>query len=198
MTPKTIIWQDGSNNTPGIIQAVAVVRHSDVKTWPSLSEPDPAASTGDIEDLQVLTDDLVLKDDVTAKTIYLTDESGDLIDELQGETDGKSFKHTLKFLHPGEGNAPRGFANWCKNHGLVFLIKRKDNGLIYMMGSEHQPVKISKSAGTLGMKASDRKGREFEFVCNGTGPCPELQGDVMIKIGAGTQVAQASLFSPLA
>jgi len=133
ITLADIGWENGKNNTPGIVQEVAFIPLADILTLPTVTQADPT-STGTFTDLVKITGDIVLKTGKQLLSIYLTDESGQMSDELQGELDGKSFKNNLEFLHPGDGDEIRGFTAWAKNSNLVFIVKTKE-GKNYLFGS---------------------------------------------------------------
>lgn len=185
ITLADIGWENGKNNTPGIIQKVSYIPLSDILTLPSVVTADPTGS-GSFSDLVKVTGDLVLKAGKQLLSIYLTDETGQVMDEMQGELDGKSFKNTLEFLHPGESDEIRGFTAWAKNSNLIFIVKTKEDKN-YLFGSALSPAKMVTAPGTTGKAPADRKGRTFTFKFDASYPTPTFTGKVQIT-GSGFDV----------
>lgn len=185
ITLEDIGWENGKNNTPGIVQEVAYVPLADIDTLPTVVQADPTA-TGSFADLVKVVGDIVLKTGKNLLSIYLTDETGQISDELQGELDGKSFKNMLEFLHPGDSDEIRGFTAYAKNSNFIFIVKTKE-GKNYLFGSALSPAKMVTAPGSTGKAPADRKGRTFSFKFDASYPTPTFTGKVTIA-GSGFDV----------
>lgn len=178
MTLEDIEFAEGSNNTPGLIQSVMFIPLSIIvkDRFPKVKQPDPTGA-GVLADLVTVTGDIFLKTGTKPTTIYLTDETGELKDEIQGELDGKSFSNMLEFLHPGEGDDIRGFAAYIKNNSGIFVVRSKEDKQ-FLFGSMLSPAKLVTGPGTMGKATKDRKGRTFTFKFDAGYPTPTFTGRV--------------------
>jgi hypothetical protein len=185
-----LVWPDGANNTPGIGYKIAVARLSEIDEtqFPQVIEPDPSKTSGDFDfaDLVTIENDIVFKLGSSGfKTIYNTIETGELKSELQGEFDGKSFMNTLEFLHPGSRPEMLGFAAYCKNGNLIFLIEEQD-GQKRLLGHPRYPAKMVSAPGTTGKESAARKAVTFTFQSVSSYPAPVFLGNVILTGSGGT------------
>jgi len=105
--------------------------------------------------------DHVFKTGKKFNVMYVTMDSGQLDDELQGDRDGKSFKTKMKGFHPGMTAAVVGAMNQFKNDKMLCLIELPD-GSIRQIGSEQFYAEIMPKFST-GTNSGSRRGFEFEI-----------------------------------
>lgn len=184
MDTQDLIHKPGSDNTPGIQQQVFYAPIEDILTLPAPDIDDSASDTGTFEDLVTITKNIVLKPGKQFRSIYVTLEDGELKHEGQGETDSMSFKNTLEFAHPGTKPQQLGFAQWCKNNNLVFLVPEVD-GQVRVLGTRAYPAKLTSAPGSTGKKSTDGRKTTFTFHSSRKGPAPIFVGKVMLHAVAG-------------
>ncbi len=182
-TLEDILWVDGKNNTPGLVQSIAFASLAVIQTIPQVTTADPTAA-GTFASLVTVPSDIIMKSGKKMFELYLTDETGTVMDEVQGELDGKSFKNTLEFVHPGESEEIRGFAAWAKNSNLIFVVRTKE-GKRLLFGNDLSPAKLITAPGTLGKAPADRKQRTFTFKFDASYPTPTFTGKVVVN-GSGS------------
>lgn len=189
MEPEDILFTDGSDNTPGLaVQEVMYIPVEDIDSMPCKCDGTaPTTFAG----LGTISANIVLKDDKSFRRMYFTDETGELMDELVGEIDGKAVKNSLKFFHPGESAEILGFTSWAKNKkGFVFIVKDKDCN-VRVFGNTCTPAKLVSAPGGTKAKNGDRKGREFTFEYTAADVAPYFTGKVdLAGVGYGSGSAK--------
>lgn len=195
MEPEDILFTDGSDNTPGLaVQQVMYIPVEDIASMPCKCDDD---TPNNFEELGTVSGNIVLKHNKGFKRLYFTDETGELADELVGETDGKAIKNTLNFLHPGEKAEILGFSSWAKNKkGFVFIVQDKDCN-VRVFGNTCTPAKMVLSKGGTKMKQGDRKGREFSFEYVASQVAPYFTGQVDLTGVSGYSTGDANDFQTL-
>jgi len=157
----------GGCNPGGIAQKIFYAFWEDVKTWPT--KPDLATVTA-LEDLAVLTGDIIMQTGKRFFELYLTDDTGEFKIETVGEKDGKSFVEHLSLFHPGLQKTVLGFINAAKNANLVFIVEDAA-GQMYLMGDSQRPATLDGSPEGIGTgkETAARRGVSMEFTyktCN--------------------------------
>jgi hypothetical protein len=152
---------------------------SDVLTWPTLPDLDEAT---DIDDLQVLTGSLAMKEGKKFFTGYMTPDTGAVTSNDQGEVDGVSQKHVFKLFHPKMAARLLGFIRATNNQGMVFVVPDA-NGTHFMIGNEQFPALKDPSgeAGT-GEGTAGRNGATLSFFSYGKGPVPILPDTITVPL----------------
>lgn len=146
---------------------------ADVDTWPNL----PAAAT-DLDDANVLEGNFAMLSGKKFFSGYLTLDTGEVVDEDQGEVDGMSYKHIFNLFHPGMKARLLGFMTKTNNTELVFIVPDAE-GLYRVVGSEQYPAsRQAGEGGTTGKVAADRKGAGLSFYSYGNGPAPIYGGTI--------------------
>lgn len=187
MEPEDILFEQGSNNTPGLaLQQVMYAEVEDIASMPcGCDNPTPAG----FAQSATIIDNIVMKNGKQFSRLYFTEETAEVMDEVIGETDGKAVKNTLKFFHPGESAQILGFTGYAKNRkGFVFLVKDRDCN-VRVFGNTCNPAKLVTAPGGTKAKAGDRKGREFTFEYTDSIPAPYFNGHVDLT---GTGYASGS------
>jgi hypothetical protein len=195
MEPEDILFTDGSDNTPGLaVQEVMYIPVEDIESMPCKCDDD---SPGSFDELGTVSGDIVLKANKGFKRLYFTDETGELADELVGETDGMAVKNSLMIFHPGEKASILGFTAWAKNKkGFVFIAKDKDCHQ-RLFGNTCIPAKMKVSKGGTKAKSGDRKGREMTFEYVASTPAPYFTGRVDLTGGTIYSTGGANDFQTL-
>lgn len=194
MEPEDILFSDGSDNTPGLaLQEVMYAPVEYIESMISKCDTTP----GSFEQLGTDSNNIVMKANKGFKRLYFTDETGELMDEVVGETDGKAIKNSLKFFHPGESAEILGFTSWAKNKkGFVFICKDKDCN-VRRFGSLETPAKLATAPGGTKAKNGERKGREFTFEYTAADAAPYFTGAVDLTGAAVYSTGGASDFQTL-
>lgn len=155
----------------------------DVDAWPSL--PDWGDAT-DLDDLMVLTGDLTMKTGKCFFTGYMTQDTGQVSSNDQGEVDGISQKHTLKFFHPRISDKLNAFIRATNNKPMVFIVP-DSNGQNLMFGSEKFPaIKDPSGESGTGEGTAGRGGATLQFVSAGNGPVPILPDTIAVPLTPAT------------
>jgi len=189
---QDLTHKSGSDNTPGIQQTVFYAPIEDIETLPKPDVDDSASDTGTFADLVTITKDIVMKPGKKFKSIYVTLEDGELKHEGQGETDSMSYKNSLEFAHPGTKPEQLGFAQWCKNSNLVFLVPEVD-GQVRVLGTRAYPAKLTSAPGSTGKKSTDGRKTTFNFHSSRKGPAPIFKGKVLVVDTLGGQSTEQDL-----
>ncbi|MBN2747347.1 MAG: hypothetical protein JXR34_11535, partial [Bacteroidales bacterium] len=108
--------------------------------------------------------------------LYLTLETGEIIDEPQGELDGQSFKHIANCFYPGSKAEALSFMKAVNNSNMIFVFSEA-NGQMRTIGSEAFPARVKASA-TTGKAIADRKGISLEIFSYGYTPAPIYDGPI--------------------
>jgi hypothetical protein len=173
---EDIEWAEGQDNTAGIQQTVYVIRKSDVETFPVLPK---LADAANLAELATVADNIVLKTGTKPMAVYTTLEKSGATSDSQGETDGMSFKNSIKLFVPGNTPTADGFARYAKN-GSFYILYADLDGAVYLLGHPGYPAKMVSAPGTTGEKTADAKGRTYTFQSVWSGPAPRFTGKVMV------------------
>ena len=150
--------QDG--NMGGLTMKVYYGLHKDVLTWPTK----PVAALT-LEAAGALTGAVAMKPGKRMFSIDITDDTGELKNELVGSVDGHSFVQHLSFFTPGLQKKILGFMNSVANADMVFIAP-DNNGVYFLLGDEKRAATLLSSpdeSGT-GKETASRRGLSFEFV----------------------------------
>lgn len=177
--------KDGADNTSGIAQKIYVAKLSDIETLPKPVVDDSASDSGTVDQLVTISSDIVMKAGKSFKELYVTLETGKVDDAVQGELDGKSFRSSISFFHPGTSAEQLGFAQYVKNGNFVVLVPELD-GNVRVIGHEAYPAKIENIAITTGGATTERKGGTYTAYSVRKGPAPIFTGQVKVSgVGSG-------------
>ena len=100
--------------------------------------------------------------------MYVTLDTGKLMDEVQGERDGRSYKTTVEVFHPGMTKEILGFLRQAKNDQFIVLVPLPD-GKYRQIGTEDFYAEIIGKTDT-GTNSSGRRGTTFTIEAMETGP----------------------------
>ena len=169
------MWADDKDNTPGIVE-LYYAKISDIETLPLPTQNDPTQEV-DYETLVTIDAPIVMKPWKQFKQMYLTDYTGKIESEIQGELDGKSFMNKLEFFHPGNSAQILGFTRAAKNGNFVFIGIDAD-GKKRLFGTRLRPAKLETAPITTGAAGTDRKGGTFVFSYTENYPACYFTGNV--------------------
>lgn len=186
MNIQDLLWADGNDNTAGIQQAVYYAPLDDIATLPE-PQVDVSNASGEFEQLVTISDNIIMKSGKVFRKMYVTLKNGSLKCETVGELDGKSYKNTLEFFHPGSKPQVLGFSQWAKNSSLIFLIPEAD-GQVRILGHKGYPAKLVNAPHDTGTKPEDTKGFKFSFESYRKGPAPVFTGQVQLQGSASGAV----------
>lgn len=149
-----ITWASGTKNMPGVTINVYFIPLDGIASFPTL----PAVPSED-EDYHTLDGTIELEANCNVIKLYSTYKTGNLKSETEGETDGKYFKLSGEFFHPGRGDGIVRFATSCVNTpGVLFF--EEDSGDYYVVGNIYHPVYLSANFDT-GKVGEGKKGIVF-------------------------------------
>ncbi len=132
-----VLWEDGKGNMGGTLNRAYYVPLSAIEAFPALP-----STPSDPEEFHTLTGDFTLKAETNVVELYATYKTGTLKVETEGEIDGKFFKLTPEFFHPGSEAEVINFASGCINTpGILFLPE--STGKYLVVGSPGHPVYLS-------------------------------------------------------
>ena len=166
-------------NMGGIAQTVYFGLHDDVETFPT--KPTDAAT---LEELGALTGSIAMKAGKRMFALYITDDTGELENEIVGEKDGISFVQHLRFFHPGLKAKILGFMNAVKNENLVFIVP-DNNGQYFLLGDAVRPATLEgpdENNGT-SKETAGRRGVSLHFTYK-TSNIYEYVGDIPLTEAA--------------
>lgn len=146
-------------NMGSISQTIYYGLHSDVATWPTK----PTGATT-LEELGALTGNITMKPGKRLFKLYITDDTGELENEIVGEKDGISFIQHLRFFHPGLMARILGFMNAVKNDNMVFVVP-DNNGQYFVLGDAIRPATLEGSDENNGTskETAGRRGVSMHF-----------------------------------
>lgn len=149
-----VLWPEGSPNMGGTTNRAYFVPLSAIATFPAFPESPTEAG-----EFHTLAGELTLNAETNVVELYASYKSGTLNAEVEGEIDGKFFKLTPEFFHPGNQAEVVNFATSCVNTpGILFLAEKPGKYLV--VGSPGHPVYLSPSF-ELGKVGEGRKGTTF-------------------------------------
>ena len=167
-------WTEGQDNMPGLVGNKFFIPRSEI----------------DISGLTIAADGVTLLGDPLLKAggriteVYSTENSDQLVDSDQGETDGKYTQNMLTFFTPGSYKQLESFKRAIRNTPGVWFFKDTKGNMrtlgiyaeenpAWVSGSETEdefipsldiPARVSTMNGTSGTRGGDRKGSTFEIM----------------------------------
>jgi len=113
------------------------------------------------------------------RKLYSTMETSEVKDEVQGEIDGQSFKHSAEIFYPGTKVEALAFAANINNSNMVFIFEEASGGNRRVIGSRAFPARC-KASFTTGKATADRKGMTLEIFSYGYTPAPLYDGVIRL------------------
>ncbi|MCS2528258.1 hypothetical protein NXV85_11430 [Bacteroides fragilis] len=107
--------------------------------------------------------------------------------EIQGETDGKSFKQTLEFFFPGNTPGMHAFSTLVKNTPGYFVFEDSD-GQQFPMGKPGMYADVSPSFDG-GKLAADQRGTAYTATCDANESAVVLGTPIDMEVIAGLKPA---------
>lgn len=170
----SLAWGDGSENMGGLKTIGYYTLLSDIDNFPALPE-NPTTTIEEIT-LESVTGFTML----TGKQffeIYSTMETSEVVDEVQGEEDAKSFIQKATIFYPGTSVEALAFARNVNNANMVFIFEEASGTNRRVIGSKAFPAKCKASV-TTGKATADRKGVTLEIYSYGYTPAPLYSGTI--------------------
>jgi hypothetical protein len=164
-----LTWADGEENMGGVKVTAYYALAADIETFPVLPTS-PATAADEV----TLDGNFVMKAGKYFHKIYCTMQTGEVVDENQGEADGQSFVHKATLFYPGTKVEALAFAKNANNSNMIFVIEEV-TGQMRVVGSEAIPAKVKPSF-TTGKAYADRKGMTLEVTSYGYTPAPVYTG----------------------
>jgi hypothetical protein len=167
------IVEAAEHNMGGLQEEVYGAYASDIAVWPTLPN-----LTGTQEQQAVLVGNFVMKPGKSFKRIRTTLDTGGVRSEEQGETDGISYKHMMKFFKSGMNKKDIGYLSVTKNTGMVFVAPNA-NGVKLICGSKAFPARRQPGGFTDTTETTaGRNGSEVTFFSYGNTPAPIYEGTI--------------------
>lgn len=147
-------WTAGTQNMAGVTKNVYFIPLDGFSEFPALSE-----SPTEAKDYHTLTGSITLNASCNVIKLYSTYKTGGLKVDPEGDIDGRYFKLTPEFFHPGNKAEIINFASNCINTpGILFF--EEEAGKFLVVGSPEHPVYLSPAFDT-GKVGEGRKGTMF-------------------------------------
>lgn len=169
-------------NMGGLRDRVYLAFHEDIEQFPTKPEDDASVS---MENLAKLVGNFVFKPGKRFIELRIVGDTGIVLSEQQGERGGMSYKNSIQFLLAGGNAKILGLEERCTNREVVVLGQDKE-GLMRVIGHEHEGAYIQPQNSTTGTAAPDRKGATFNFACSDFGPAPIYPGTIDLESGSGS------------
>jgi hypothetical protein len=149
-----VLWPAGESNMGGTLNRAYFIPLDGFASFPALPE-NPATEA----EYHTLTGSITLAANCNVIELYTTYKTGTLKSEVEGDIDGKFFKLSPEFFHPGSKAAIINFASYCINTpGILFIPVSSSEYLV--VGSPGHPVYLS-PAFDLAKVGEGRKGTLF-------------------------------------
>lgn len=148
------------NNMGGTAQVIYFAPVRDILTIQK-----PATTPTALDEYVEITTAHVMKTGKKFTKMYVTMDTGEIEDEMQGDRDARSLKSTLKFRTPGQNSDLLGFMTQAKNDRFIVLVPLAD-GKIRQLGSEQFYAEIAGKVMS-GKNSSGYRGIEGEITCFG-------------------------------
>jgi hypothetical protein len=174
MAFTSLTWADGEKNMGGLQTIGYYAPIADIDNFPALPA-NPATAAEEV----TLSGHFSLLPTKYFLKIYSTQETGELVDENQGEKDGQSFKHKATIIFPGTKAEALAFAARVNNSNMVFILV-ESTGQMRVIGSPAFPAKCKPSF-TTGKATGDRKGMTLEIESYGYTPAPIYDGVIRLS-----------------
>ena len=173
MNFEALEFQEGMDNMGGLRSIGYYGFMADVASFPSLP-----ANPATLEDVAVITENIVMKPGKTMYAMYGTVETAGLNGEGQGERDCRSTKRTATWFYPTTAPKALGAARAFLNRNMFFVYQEHD-GKHRLQGSRAFPAEVTANDSS-GTAVTDRKGVTFTITDNGFGPCPIYEGVIPV------------------
>jgi hypothetical protein len=162
----SLSWDTCAKNPGGLLDTVYFGEVADIDTFPAVDST-PAALGDDC----VTTGDIEMAVGKKMYELYITQDTGELSDDLVGEIDGMSYESTFEAFSPGTHKEMLGFSATVAN-GNFFLAIPERGGNYRLFGGPGYPAKLISGSIKTGKDAKGRKGFTFKFKTFGPTPCP--------------------------
>lgn len=167
-------WSDGAKNMGGLKITGYFALIADIDTFPELPT-NPATPAEEI----TLSGSFAMKVGKYFHKLYMTMETSEIKDEVQGELDCQSFKHSAEVFFPGTSAEALAFAANVNNSSMVFIFQEASGGNWRVIGSAAFPARCKPSF-TTGKATADRKGMTMEIFSYGYTPAPLYDGIITL------------------
>jgi hypothetical protein len=177
MNFEAIEFQEGQANLGGLAPVGYYGFISEATTIPKVpSEPT------DLEDVSVISDNIVMDAGKTMFPMYGTLEKLNLKGEQQGERDGRSSKVTLLWFIPGHHKENLGAARYFPKRRMFFIVRDHENRY-RLVGNTYFPAEVAATDDT-GTAVADLKGVSYEISTYSDGPAPIYEGEIPSEEGS--------------
>jgi hypothetical protein len=174
-TPADLDYQDGIENPGGTNNFVYIVKRADlVAPFPKLKENSATA-----DEYIVLDDDFTLDSGKNFAKIYITEDTGQVKDESQGERDGMSYKSTAKGLVSKITKDSLQLAQLV-NFDCVVIFEQANNGERRVFGWDSKHKAMIKFTPDTGEGMVGRNGGLLEVEVQGKRPAPLYKGIIQL------------------
>jgi len=147
-------WAAGTPNMAGVTINVYFIPLDGFSAFPALPTTPSSAA-----EYHTLSGSITLNASCNVIKLYSTYKTGGLKSEPEGEIDGRYFKLTPEFFHPGNKAEIINFASSCINTpGILFF--EEETGKYLVVGSPGHPVYLSPAFDS-GKVGEGRKGTMF-------------------------------------
>lgn len=181
-TPANLDYQDGVENPGGTDNYVYIIKRTDlVAPFPKLKE-----NAGTPGEYIILDDDFTCDSGKKFAKIYITEDTGQVKDEPQGERDGMSYKSTAKGLVSKITEDSLQLAQ-LQNFDCVVIFKQSNNGERRVLGWDAGHKAQIKFTPDTGEGMVGRNGGLLEVEVQGKRPAPLYKG--IIELGATDEPA---------
>jgi hypothetical protein len=148
-----VVWPSGESNMGGTKNRAYFIPLDGFTGFPEIP-----TSPSTAEEYHTLAGSITLVQNCNVIELYATYKTGTLKADVEGEIDGKFFKLTPEFFHPGSKADIINFASSCVNTPGILFLPVDDYYLV--VGSPGHPVYLS-PAFDLGKVGEGRKGTMF-------------------------------------
>ncbi len=169
-----MLWADGEENMAGVKVTCYYALASEIEVWAAL----PASPSTAAEEV-TLAGNFRMTSAKYWRKLYVTMQTGEVIDEQQGEVDGQSFAQKATVFYPGTKAEALAFAKNANNSNMVFIFEEV-TGNRRVIGSEAIPARVKPSF-TTGKAYADRKGMTLEIEAHGYTPAPLYDGVIELE-----------------
>lgn len=166
----SILWGDGDDNMGGLRTIAYYALHSD---FTAAGHPNPAdrESASFTAELSTISTAPTFNSGKGWKQLYITEDTGGVESELQGEKDGRSWINKFMGFHPGIRAQVLGWLRFITNAG-VYMLGDDAEGSKRLVGSRYYPAKLETALPSTTTTAAGRKGVQFEFRHSSPYPAP--------------------------
>lgn len=181
-----ILWADSQDNPGGTQTKLFYIPLAEIANYPKLPQ-----APSDLSDLVGFRDPIVPLPGKKFHELYVTMDTAEVKSDSVGDIDGKSYKISVDFYHPGSNGKALGFKRKVNNSNMVFLVPEVD-GTVKVIGSPQFPAKVSTGDHTSGKATEDRRGLNMMLTSKGVTPAiiydNHIQATPMLDFGNGLQL----------